>query len=281
MKAREARVRLLDSIDKAITIVHLLTNTQWGSETARFLSCSQSLPLRDKRPSLGDRNVAKVLDKSCREALDILDRDRKRFGTYKELIQSLRSENFITEMRYIEGNISIVVELMPTLNPALSNSHVSTCILTIYEESPKIVFHPVVRTLVDTGAMLVVCFNEGSVTVQTSNSESFSGVVEEVHAGRMAVLDYMIVAQIQKEVESNKLPDGWVCTEVSKHPSKFSISLVGPTGDEIQIALGSRAQDIPEHTMTLRSVFVDMCSLPRSDVILVQEFFETLIGTPM
>jgi hypothetical protein len=179
-------------------------------------------------------------------------------------------------MRYFDGHIGIVIELLPSLNPALTNPTISTAVLAIYEEDPKLIFQPIVRSLVDQSVGLCVFVN-GVTPFMASDQPKrrYESVLDEVHAGRLAALDYMIISHIHLECENGQIPAGWVLTHISKHIDRFSVSFITSSGDEIEVGLSSDRGVNQKYSKFLRTSYLAACGAS-DELILLARFTKYL-----
>jgi hypothetical protein len=263
-KAREARMSLLDSVDKSITIIHLLTNNRWGPEVAQFLSCRQSVPARDKLNAWGDRAVASdTKDASFKRMVDSVQSNVRAFRSHANLLNSLRELKYIFELRCTEDGVVAIIELLPTLQRSLNIASAATLSLSDVER-PIIKTIPLLKTLSDRGYELVIERDSSQNDESSINSIDATKlpVLEELSRYRTIALDYVIISKILDELESSTTSlSGWVLTHSSRCIDSLSLSLVGPGGMEISIRLSNSCKNPTSDTYRrfARQIYLESC----------------------
>ena len=282
-RAREARMSLLDSIDKSITLIHLLTNSQWGPDIAQFLSCRQSVPTRDKLTSWGDRTIASnTIEASIKRTSDNIQSDLSAFRSHKDLLDSLRRAKYLFDLRCTADGIVAVVELLPTVQQSSHTISTATLILSDVDR-PIVRSSPLLKTLRDRAYELVIDVEGSGFQESIMNSSELAElpVPEELLRYRTAALDYVIISKMQDDLESSPaLKGGWVLTHSSRCIDSLSISIVGPEGLEIFIKLtkSNNTPSVQRYRRFLRQLYLDECSTQqRSPKSLVSRLIEYIL----
>jgi len=277
---------LLDSVDKAITIIHLLTNNQWGPDVAQFLSCRQGVPTRDKLRTWGDRTiVSDVSQLSMKRLTQSIHADLETFHSHKSLLSSLRESKYLFQIRCTEDGIAAVIELLPSLHRAVDNVFIATLVLSTVGR-PMVKLHPLLRTLVDKKYELIVELDGGleeSQSIQNLPQTENESVTDELFRCRQAALDYVVLTSVHDEIGENRnLKNGWVVTHSSRSIDALSIVLVRSGGHEISLSLSRPRNAIAANPFTkyLRHKFLEHCSSTNpSGHGLLSSFLDYVIGS--
>jgi hypothetical protein len=286
-KAKLARVKILDSLDKyvaparpsspnssrAITVVHLLTNSQWGEGVppTRFLSCRQSVPARDRASVVGDISVfTGALSETASTSRSIASIKIKT-SRMNNILQALREAKFLTRVHCGDSGLEIQVELVPSTNPMVGQSGLSTCRLSVNKEPITLTLHPLLRRLVSTRANLRVTISRTTENMDTcegsgSNSAVTEYIVSRVVSAQAVALDYLVLQRLHEEADKGKAPLGWVITKQTKQSESFRLSAVKmKAGDAVYVTVELVSKDdqvTPRHSraeMMLKQAYVDAC----------------------
>ncbi len=281
-QARLARLSLLDSVDKAITIIHLLTNNHWGIERTQFLSCRQGVPSRDKLTSWGDRSKANhISEMSLGVVRDMITSNLSACQIQIDLLASMRSMNYLYELRCTEDGIVARIALLPASNKMFGELYAADLLLS-QGTRPPIVVHPIIRRLVDKEQGLVVRINGVSADLEDDELRQVEqeSVLDELFRCRVASLDYAIMNAVHEEVSGDRhLPVGWVVTQTSRSIQSLPLILVGPGGHEVYLGIGEvRPHSRNIYSRHLRHTYLDhMATSKDSRVPLLRGLLDQLM----
>lgn len=247
---------------RAITLVHLLTNKDWGPgiPQMRFLSCRQSHPMRDKLTEVGDSSVAgeaMIEIGSVREQLSSMFRSAE---ALKKLLERLRARKFVFAMKCSDEKVVASIELVPASNPHAKRS---VCTLTISGGSPSLILSPTMRRFVSGGFYLQV--RTGSVSPSSAITPPILDSIEdELTQAQSSAVDYAIIEILQNE-QSASQHLGWIRTYASKHNDNFSVTFATLAVNPLEITVGlfPSALRVTEEfagiTKALRAAYLEWC----------------------
>lgn len=274
---------ILDSVDKAITVIHLLTNNQWGSDVAQFLSCRQGVATRDKLRAWGDRMIVSDITRlSMKRLTKSIQTDLETFYSHKSLVDSLRELKYLFEIRCTTDGVVAIIDLLPSLNRAVDSTLIATILLSTIDR-PIVKLHPFLKILVDKQYELVVQVGDSveSLNDMAQPISEEESALDELMRCRRAALDYAIISSMHDEIrDANSIRHGWVVVNTSRSIDSLSIVVMTSSGSEIRLSLsrpGSPRSTDP-HTRYLRHQFLERCcSTKASSVGLLSRFLDYLI----
>lgn len=270
--ARDARTRLLDQIDKyvskvhaievcrAITIVHLLTNTTWGVNVSpiRFLACRQAAPLRSVAPVAGDRSVgSSLLDDVEASRVQVQGRLLEHTELRKAIVV-LRDHKFLVEIKSTLHGVVAAVCLLPFGDPEMR-----TCLISAREGRCLVQISPLVRHLVKCGFRLAIVTEPPPFSRNKSEPDRrFDSVLTEVTAAQHALIDYCVVSLALKEsLDESARTAGWLKSECSRNIDRFGVTYVQVQPDAstqtVWLGLVFHSQPENEKTVRLKSAYID------------------------
>jgi hypothetical protein len=183
---------------RAITVVHLLTNTRWGAEPPiRFLSCRQSLAQRDRTIGTGD---AAIYDSFLVEISSVRESLKSQADNHldtRRFLKSMRDRKCVVEMRQTSNGIKPCIDLLPSVS---STSFRSVCSLSLVDRAPSLEMNSLMKALVDNGMQLNIEFmgHEG-LFMETSTGQLHDVVCK----AQVCALDMTIVKSLQEEEMSS------------------------------------------------------------------------------
>ncbi len=220
-------------VSRAITVVHLLTNSQWGEgiPPTKFLSCRQSAPARDKSATVGDSSVSKLTQQEIQQVRNRIRIESARNSCACDLVESLNAAKFLSMVDCNENGPRIIVDLVPSLNPDGVGSGIAVCSISIRNIPVMVLYHPLLQDLVRHNSRLVILINNDTVlNSQTSRDPVIStgtqDVIRELSFAQEVALDYMIIDRLHHEVESGSKSGNWTIVNRSRYTSDLEISAV-------------------------------------------------------
>lgn len=210
---------------RAINVVHLLTNTNWGDGVppTRFMSCRQSAPARERLTAVGDMSSGVHLSSDISHSQENIHVDAVKYARAQSLLSWMRDHKISVEMRVINGRIVPMVDLLPSSN---RNVMRSVCSISLDGNEPKLQLNSLMRTFIENALSLSVVV-DGPISIAREHALSNISVEDEVLHAQRCALDFAVIRKLQDEAAA-PCQNGfrWLKTGVSKHTSNFSASFV-------------------------------------------------------
>ena len=183
---------------RAITIVHLLTNTNWGAgQPIRFLSCRQSIPQRDRVSAVGDASMVSAIRSEIGRTRKSISNILLRHQRTKHFIESLRDSKCIIEMRRTGSGISPCVNLLPTVSVS---SVCSIASVSFIDDTPTLETDPFLQFFIRN--KLELNFSIGKLPSPKDLNPmdvSEAGPQDIVARAQMSALDLAVIRGLQNE----------------------------------------------------------------------------------
>ena len=262
--------------------MHLLTNTDWGPGTVptRFLSCRQSVPIRERQSTVGDRGVVEYLQSEVSSITQILSMENSTFSLFKRLLSELKAERYLVEMKAFDNRVIPSLQLLPTINPHVGQS---VCTLSVAGGNPRLDLNPTLRSLVDGGFVLAVRVNSNAVA-KPITKRTYDSVPAELALAQRCAIDYAIVEKLQNDMPGHQLGSEWVKTAISKHAGNFSVTFarLGRDAHAVEITVGMFPETLTADAESvavsreLRQWFLEWCSTAHREFNLIDRMLQSI-----
>lgn len=251
---------------RAITIIHLLTNREWGEGVPKmkFLSCRQSIPARQRTQAVGNKDIIDMILDGCSCSREALNSSFSAMQRLRQIKHSLVLEKKVADVRFLEDSVALVVQLIPSVN---SSSQGVTGTVRLVGSEPQLSLPPRLSKLTNHKYRIQIVMN-GDMNNCDRKIEPCASIMEEIENAQLSAIDFSIVDILQNE---NLQLSNWNRVSVSKFEDIFSVSyaLIQPPFTEVTITLRPNARE-SETAVKLREAFLGMCASRTTNVSLSQ-----------
>lgn len=206
--------------------------------------------------------------------------EQEGFRRMRDLVNSIAASRKIVEMKYINGSIRPVIDLLPCFSSVRRKQ--SLCFLSVFNGVSTADFDPIVNYLLSHRLTLRIGDCESKEAQE--KLDVHETIEQEIFRASSCALDYAILCSLQDENASSRILGCKRLTKIrmSKHISRLSISFLlaskNPTPIRtITISMGPQNGSTSAPVISkLREAYLNMSENRSMDVPLSQILLETL-----